>query len=167
MSAEPDAGTQRIAVVTDDEALGQLVREVLATMLPAAVSESVAIDRASVSSADVMVVDADVGGREGANALKEIRAGGYQGPVVLVARAGAELAPAERELRRVQQLIAMGEATGRIQHTLNNPLTALLAEAQLLEMEELADDHRAAVRRIIELCRRLVGMVRTLDPGTR
>ena len=78
-----------------------------------------------------------------------------------------ELGPIQRELRRTQQLIAKGEAMPRIQHTLNNPLTALLAEAQLLEMEELTDEHRAAVKRIIELCRRLVGMVRGLDPGTR
>jgi signal transduction histidine kinase len=79
---------------------------------------------------------------------------------------GAELGPIERELRRTQQLVAMGEATSRIQHTLNNPLTALLAEAQLLEMEELSEQHRAAVRRMIELCRRLVVMVRGLDSGT-
>ena len=77
-----------------------------------------------------------------------------------------DLAPVQRELRRTQQLIAMGTMTSRIQHTLNNPLAALLAEAQLLEMEELAEDHRAAVKRIIELCRRLVGMVRNLDSGT-
>ena len=79
---------------------------------------------------------------------------------------GAELGPIQRELRRTQQLVAMGEATSRIQHTLNNPLTALLAEAQLLEMEDLSEDHRAAVKRMIELCRRLVVMVRGLDSGT-
>src|SRR5687768_756646 len=79
---------------------------------------------------------------------------------------GDELGPIEKELRRTQQLVAMGEATSRIQHTLNNPLTALLAEAQLLEMEELSDEHRAAVKRMIELCRRLVVMVRGLDSGT-
>ncbi len=79
---------------------------------------------------------------------------------------GDELGPIQKELRRTQQLIAMGEATSRIQHTLNNPLTALLAEAQLLEMEELSDEHRAAVKRMIELCRRLVVMVRGLDSGT-
>jgi signal transduction histidine kinase len=79
---------------------------------------------------------------------------------------GDELGPIQKELRRTQQLIAMGEATSRIQHTLNNPLTALLAEAQLLEMEDLSDDHRAAVKRMIELCRRLVVMVRGLDSGT-
>jgi signal transduction histidine kinase len=79
---------------------------------------------------------------------------------------GDELGPIQKELRRTQQLVAMGEATSRIQHTLNNPLTALLAEAQLLEMDELNDEHRAAVKRMIELCRRLVVMVRGLDSGT-
>jgi signal transduction histidine kinase len=79
---------------------------------------------------------------------------------------GEELGAIQKELRRTQQLVAMGEATSRIQHTLNNPLTALLAEAQLLEMEELSDEHRAAVKRMIGLCRRLVVMVRGLDSGT-
>ena len=79
---------------------------------------------------------------------------------------GDELGPIQRELRRTQQLVAMGEATSRIQHTLNNPLTALLAEAQLLEMEELSEEQNAAVKRMIELCRRLVVMVRGLDSGT-
>jgi len=79
---------------------------------------------------------------------------------------GDDLGPIQKELRRTQQLVAMGETTSRIQHTLNNPLTALLAEAQLLEMEDLADEHRAAVKRMIELCRRLVVMVRGLDSGT-
>jgi len=51
----------------------------------------------------------------------------------------------------------------RLQHSLNNPLAGLLAEAQLLEMEQLAPDHRASVKRIIELCRRVVDVVRGLD----
>ena len=41
--------------------------------------------------------------------------------------------------------------------------TALLAEAQLLEMEPLAPDHREAVRRIIDLSRRLAAILRRLD----
>ena len=68
-----------------------------------------------------------------------------------------------RALRHNQRLIAAGELAMRLQHSLNNPLAALLAEAQLLEMEELAPDHRASVKRIIELCRRVVGVVRGLD----
>jgi signal transduction histidine kinase len=54
-----------------------------------------------------------------------------------------------------------------LQHTLNNPLAALLAELQLLEMEELPPEHRASVERAIELCRRLVRIVREQVPADR
>ena len=74
-----------------------------------------------------------------------------------------ELAAVERDLRRAQQLVAIGETTSRIQHTLSNPLTALLAEAQLLEMEPLGEENIAAVRRIIDQARRVVAMVRGLQ----
>ncbi len=50
------------------------------------------------------------------------------------------------------------------QHSLNNPLAALLAEAQLLAMETTLDaEHRAAVDRMTELVRRLITLVRGLD----
>lgn len=51
-----------------------------------------------------------------------------------------------------------------IQHQLNNPLAALLAEAQLLGMDpKLAAEQRAAADRITELTRRVVALVRGLD----
>lgn len=59
--------------------------------------------------------------------------------------------------------LAVAEVAMRLQHALNNPLAALLAEAQLLEMESLLPDHRAAVRRMVELCRRMGEAVRELD----
>jgi len=68
-----------------------------------------------------------------------------------------------RSLRQTQRLIAAGELAMRLQHSINNPLAALLAEAQLLELETLAPDHRESVERIIELCRRVVDVVRGLD----
>ena len=62
------------------------------------------------------------------------------------------------------QLNALRESTARIQHDINNPLAALLVEAQLLDFEPtLPDEHRAAVRRIIELSRRVIVGVRALD----
>ena len=69
---------------------------------------------------------------------------------------------AARELSRVRAQLALGEAARTLQHAFNNPLTALLAEAQLLELEALSDEHRAAVRRILELARRLVALSRRL-----
>ena len=51
-----------------------------------------------------------------------------------------------------------------VQHSLNNPLAALLAEAQLLAMETTLDpEHVAAVDRMTELVRRLITLVRGLD----
>jgi signal transduction histidine kinase len=68
-----------------------------------------------------------------------------------------------KSLRQTQRLMAAGELAMRLQHSLNNPLAALLAEAQLLELETLAQDHRESVERIIELCRRVIDVVRGLD----
>ena len=76
---------------------------------------------------------------------------------------GTTLPDLRAELRRTQQLIAAGGVALRLQHALNNPLTALLAEAQLLEMEELPREHHAAAQRIVELCRRTIAVVRQLD----
>jgi signal transduction histidine kinase len=67
------------------------------------------------------------------------------------------------ELRRTQRLLAAGEIALGLQHAINNPLTAVLAEAQLLGMEDLPEEQAAAVRRIVESTRRVVQLVRKLD----
>ena len=72
-----------------------------------------------------------------------------------------------KALRQTQRLMAAGELAMRLQHSLNNPLAALLAEAQLLELETLPPDHRESVERIIELCRRVIDVVRALDGVAR
>jgi signal transduction histidine kinase len=74
-----------------------------------------------------------------------------------------ELLAARDELRRTQRLLAAGEIALGLQHAMNNPLTAVLAEAQLLEMEALPAEALTAVKRIIESTRRLVALVRKLD----
>jgi signal transduction histidine kinase len=74
-----------------------------------------------------------------------------------------EVEPPERELRRVRRQFALGEAARSAQHDLNNPLAALMAEVQLLELEPLAAEHRAAARRIVELARRVAVVARRLD----
>ena len=68
-----------------------------------------------------------------------------------------------RALRQTQRLLAAGELAMGLQHSLNNPLAALLAEAQLLELEELEPEQRGSVERIIELSRRVIEVVRALD----
>ncbi len=51
-----------------------------------------------------------------------------------------------------------------LQHALNNPLAGLLAELQLLELEDLAPEHRESVERAIDLCRRVIQLVRERVP---
>jgi signal transduction histidine kinase len=85
---------------------------------------------------------------------------------VVSASIGAGEGPVEaarRELRAAQRLNAIGDLAASVQHAANNPLTAILAEAQLLEMEPLAPEHREALRRIVELSRRLAAIIRRLD----
>ena len=78
------------------------------------------------------------------------------------ARSSADT-PVMRELARTRRAIAAGEQTLRLQHDINNPLAGLLAEVQLLQMEELTPEQRASTDRILNLCRRIVGLVRRLD----
>ncbi|HEY9516107.1 MAG TPA: hypothetical protein VIQ74_10555 [Gemmatimonadaceae bacterium] len=67
----------------------------------------------------------------------------------------SEAATSQSELRKTIVLV---------QHQLNNPLAALLAEAQLLGMEPtLGAEQRAAALRITELTRRVIVLVRELD----
>jgi signal transduction histidine kinase len=66
--------------------------------------------------------------------------------------------------RDAQRRDDLQQITALVQHSLNNPLAALLAEAQLLAMETTLDpEHRAAVDRMTELVRRLITLVRGLD----
>ena len=72
-----------------------------------------------------------------------------------------------QEKYTAEQLAAAGAIALDMRHQINNPLAALLAEAQVLALEPLAPDHQAAVERIVELCRRVVALVRDLDVATR
>ncbi len=54
--------------------------------------------------------------------------------------------------------------TALVQHQLNNPLAALLAEAQLLRTEPgLGPEQGAAVDRMIDIVRRIIALVRDLE----
>lgn len=81
----------------------------------------------------------------------------------MLARSMADGAAATAEVAQARRVFAAGQAALSLQHSINNPLAALLAEAQLLELEELSQEHREAVERMIELCRRIIALVRRLD----
>lgn len=63
-----------------------------------------------------------------------------------------------------ESLATLQKSAARIQHAMNNPLAALLAEEQLLSMEAtLTSEQRDSVERMIELTRRVIVLVRDLD----
>jgi nitrogen-specific signal transduction histidine kinase len=66
-------------------------------------------------------------------------------------------------LRKARRLLAAGEVALGLKHAMNNPLTAILAESQLLSLEELPTEASGAVSRIVESTRRLIALVRKLD----
>ena len=62
------------------------------------------------------------------------------------------------------KLMELSNAVGRVQHEMNNPLAALLAESQLLELDQtLNDEQRDSVKRIVDLARRVIASSRKLD----
>jgi signal transduction histidine kinase len=72
-------------------------------------------------------------------------------------------APVHDDVARTRRLLAAGEIALTLQHTLNNPLGALLAEVQLLEMDAPNEEVREAAVRIVALARRLMEALRVLD----
>ena len=58
----------------------------------------------------------------------------------------------------------LSDAVGQVQHEMNNPLAALLAESQLLELDPtLTGEQRESVKRIVDLARRVIASSRKLD----
>lgn len=66
-------------------------------------------------------------------------------------------------LRHLQALVAAGQTAGGLKHKLNNPLAALLAEAQMMELEPLSPEHANAAKRIVDLCRRVISVTETIN----
>lgn len=71
--------------------------------------------------------------------------------------------PFAESVRRARRLVAAGELALRLQHSLNNPLAAILAETQLMQLDATNEDERAALERIVVMCRRMVDLLRGLD----
>ena len=78
-------------------------------------------------------------------------------------RAASENASIASETAYARRVFAAGQTAMSLQHSINNPLAALLAEIQLLQLEELTEEQRGSLERMLELCRRVVGLVRRLD----
>jgi len=116
-------------------------------------------------------VDAAALARLGVTAILDDAAAALQLPAALHAllveeghlRGSPQAEAITTSLRRLQATIASGEMAQGLQHKLNNPLAALLAEAQLLELEMLSAEHRASAQRMVELCRRVIEVSRSIE----
>jgi signal transduction histidine kinase len=64
---------------------------------------------------------------------------------------------------RARRLIAAGEVALKLQHDFNNPLAALMAEVQMLQIDAPNPDVQATADRMLELVRRLTALSRSLD----
>jgi signal transduction histidine kinase len=80
-----------------------------------------------------------------------------------LAEAAAGNSVITEEVAHARRVFAAGQMALSLQHSINNPLAALLAEAQLLQLEELTPEQHGAVDRMVDLCRRVVALVRRLD----
>jgi signal transduction histidine kinase len=183
--------------VAEDDASFAVVREVVHTYLPSTRVERLTVAAIPRADPDCVILNAAPDGQPALDTVRELRARGYGGGLVLLADStsrsvapvtaqlgallvrreavNAELPdallsalevcppPVAAELSRARRMISAGEIAVRLQHSLNNPLGALLAELQLLEMEQLPTEQRLAVRRMLELCRRTIATVKRLD----
>jgi signal transduction histidine kinase len=66
-------------------------------------------------------------------------------------------------ISRARRLIAAGEVALKLQHDFNNPLAALMAEVQMLQIDAPNPDVLATATRMLELVRRLTVLSRSLD----
>ena len=78
-----------------------------------------------------------------------------------------EAAEGEEQLRRVvaeceARLTEFAELAARVRHEINNPLTGLIGQAQLLLREELSDAARRRVQTIEHLANRIRDTVASL-----
>lgn len=66
-------------------------------------------------------------------------------------------------VRQSRRLVAAGQVALGLQHAVNNPLAAILAETQLMQLEPSSVEQQAALERIVVMCRRMVVILRSLD----
>lgn len=75
----------------------------------------------------------------------------------------AAAAPYADQVMRARRLIAAGQVAMGLQHALNNPIAGIMAEAQLMQFEEIPAEQAQALTRVVALCRRLIELTRSLD----
>jgi signal transduction histidine kinase len=139
------------ALIVTDPADGRLARAtgfeggILVMATPKSADE-----RAAFQAQGTEFVDPSSNAAEFASALSATLAVGSDGTL-------------QTAIMRARRLIAAGEIALKLQHDFNNPLAALMAEVQMLQMEAPTPDVQATADRMLELVRRLTALSRSLD----
>ena len=147
--------------------------EAMAVVIDARADGAAAMERARLiramgfGGAIALVGERDGAGEQAAAQFGYSFAGADAMATELVAGMAAALHDAEspfaESVGRARRLVAAGELALRLQHSLNNPLAAILAETQLMQLDVTNEDERAALERIVSMCRRMVDLLRGLD----
>jgi signal transduction histidine kinase/CheY-like chemotaxis protein len=82
-------------------------------------------------------------------------------------RANRSLRDAQQQLVQAEKLSAIGRLVSGVAHELNNPLAAVLGNAEMIELsEERAQERATVIRREAERCRRIVRDLLTFSRST-
>jgi signal transduction histidine kinase len=137
-----------VCLADDDATLERLLGLLTGALPDAVVTTATRATAHDLDAASCAVIAATLGGGEAADTTG-------------AARVGDDVVAAAR--RRSERLLRAGAAALDLRHALANPLSALLAEAQMLEMQALPGEPGQAAPRMVELCRRMITLVRTLE----
>jgi signal transduction histidine kinase len=177
----------RVMVISSDADFAQTVHGVLAAQLPGAGCDRLEAEELRMRPmAAALVIDGRADREAATHVVRRVRAMGFTGGLLVVydgdgahneqlgaravafGRLGHELLPRMGEalidvVMRARRLVAAGEVALHLQHSLNNPLAGLLAEAQLMQLDDSTAEQRESIDRMIALCRRMVDVTRSLD----
>lgn len=115
----------------------------------------------------VVIADDDTPPRDGESRWAFANVKPAELPLSLIPKLAEQMlateAPYSDQVMRARRIVAAGEIALRLQHAINNPLAGLLAETQLLQLEELPAEFAPTLERMVGLCRRMVELTRSLD----
>jgi PAS domain S-box-containing protein len=92
-------------------------------------------------------------------AAKEWRIGGFDIDITPLKRASEEVAAAQNALHQSEKLNALGGLLAGVSHELNNPLSVVIAQAAMLEMQTEGTplyERAARIKRAAERCAKIV-----------
>jgi len=130
------ASTYHLLVVDDDQEQASMISNYL--VLSGSFEVELACDAQSLREReaarlyDAMLLDNNLGDGNGPDILNELPCGGYQIPVVMVIGQGDARVAAQAKLTQAARLAVIGDVASEVAHQISNPITTIIADAQIL-----------------------------------